>query len=550
VPLLAGDTGGVGYVCQFIYDSGLDRWILANPAMTDAANLEGDINFNIDGECELRVRQSDTFRIPALTDDSVATITGVTNANPAVIATSAAHGFSGGDSIAISGVRNMALVNGQHTISVLTPTTFSIPVDTTNELAWVSGGTATKDRAPVAISAITQANPAVVTAAGHGLATSDYGQIVGVLGMTQVNQRTLQVTVLDSNTFSIPVDSTTYDAYIGGGSVNKAVGPDIFRNGATFLDSDNQREGFLPRARLAGNYDINVTGTAEGIDFAGSAYSADEVMGGIYGSVLDSQVFTANGTWTKPTTGIRATDTVLVVAWGGGGSGGVATNSGGANQAIATGGGGGGFVHRTFRAFQLGATEPVVVGAGGTAVSRNAAGNTSGNAGGFSQFGIFIQAFGGEGGLGTNSNGATIKGGEGGGINIDGKVLSTAAAVPGDWAGGTHDTVVNGLAVGVAGAQARGAMFAGGSGGASQLTGSGVATFGAGGVSVFGGNGGMGGQNPVTGPSTGLAGFAPGGGGGGAVTTAAFLATSGAGARGEVRVYVIRGYHPGKFNLT
>ncbi|WP_439477279.1 ubiquitin-activating E1 FCCH domain-containing protein [Brevundimonas sp.] len=53
------------------------------------------------------------------------------------------------------------------------------------------------------ISAITRANPGVVTANGHGLANNDYVWISGVKGMTQVNSRIYRVTVVDSNRFQL-----------------------------------------------------------------------------------------------------------------------------------------------------------------------------------------------------------------------------------------------------------------------------------------------------------------------------------------------------------
>lgn len=53
------------------------------------------------------------------------------------------------------------------------------------------------------ITAITRANPGVVTANGHGLATDDYIWISGVSGMTQVNDRIYRVTVVNANRFRL-----------------------------------------------------------------------------------------------------------------------------------------------------------------------------------------------------------------------------------------------------------------------------------------------------------------------------------------------------------
>ena len=73
----------------------------------------------------------------------------------------------------------------------------------------------------LAISSITQANPAVVTTlTDHGLVTGDEIRITGVLGMTQVNDREFVITVVDADEFSLNgEDSTGHTAYVFGGVV-------------------------------------------------------------------------------------------------------------------------------------------------------------------------------------------------------------------------------------------------------------------------------------------------------------------------------------------
>lgn len=80
----------------------------------------------------------------------------------------------------------------------------------------------------VNISGITRANPAVVTANGHGYSDGDEVIISGVSGMTQVNNRSFVVANATTNTFSLKdnygtndIDSSLFDAYVSGGISQK-----------------------------------------------------------------------------------------------------------------------------------------------------------------------------------------------------------------------------------------------------------------------------------------------------------------------------------------
>ena len=78
--------------------------------------------------------------------------------------------------------------------------------------------------ATTAITGITQANPAVVTAASHGLSNGDRVFITSVAGMSQVNNLEFTVANATTNTFELSsIDSTNYDAYTSGGAVGKIV---------------------------------------------------------------------------------------------------------------------------------------------------------------------------------------------------------------------------------------------------------------------------------------------------------------------------------------
>lgn len=67
------------------------------------------------------------------------------------------------------------------------------------------------------ITAATNADPIVITSAGHGLVTGNLVTIAGVLGNTNANG-TWVVTVIDDNTFSIP--ATGNGSYTSGGTWN------------------------------------------------------------------------------------------------------------------------------------------------------------------------------------------------------------------------------------------------------------------------------------------------------------------------------------------
>jgi hypothetical protein len=68
-------------------------------------------------------------------------VTGITNANPGVVTTNQNHLFTTGQVINILGVVGMAGINGVPlTITVISPTSFSIGIDTTALGTWTSGG--------------------------------------------------------------------------------------------------------------------------------------------------------------------------------------------------------------------------------------------------------------------------------------------------------------------------------------------------------------------------------------------------------------------------
>ena len=78
------------------------------------------------------------------------------------------------------------------------------------------GGTAGTSKT---ITAITRANPGVVTAVAHGFSTGNRIAFSSVVGMTQVNGNVYTITVIDEDTFSI-VDTSSFTAYSSAGTAS------------------------------------------------------------------------------------------------------------------------------------------------------------------------------------------------------------------------------------------------------------------------------------------------------------------------------------------
>jgi hypothetical protein len=249
---------------------------------------------------------------------------------------------------------------------------------------------------------------------------------------------------------------------------------------------------------------------------------------------VNEQIFTASGTWTKPTVGTF----VIMEVWGGGGSGGCRAATGGSG-----GGGGGGYNWRIMKLSDIAGNITVTIGAGGAAKgpSLNLTGAVGGDTTLVNGGTTYLTAYGGGGGANVSTT-SNVGGGGGGGNAGDGATGSGPS-------GGTAGAPGAPLSVGGASSNAVPATAyvggGGGAGGASDNT-----TVGVGGNSIYGGAGG-GASNGGT-PSAGgtsvhggaggaattgtvaAAGTQPGGGGGGSRNSG----TSGAGGDGKAVIRV------------
>jgi len=300
--------------------------------------------------------------------------------------------------------------------------------------------------------------------------------------------------------------------------------------------------------RLGGVYASELSGYyVNGLDTVGNLLYSP-----LSASIPDVRLYTADATWDNPSPSTARRVFVRLVGGGGGGGSGRKSAAG----TIRCGGGGGaagGLVEFWALTTELGSTQSVVVGAGGTggaAVTANTTDGNTGTVGGSTSFAGTVAIGGLAGTRGTDSNGpggtaqggalvvgvtaqSNTPGGNAGAAGASGSAVATIsflAPTGGGGAGGLDAANTNRLggAGGAMGTAAAMSVLAGGAGGTSGggnggtgNAGRGSGTGGGGGGSNNAGAGGRGGNG---------GGFGSGGGGGAAGTN--IVGDSGAGGNG------------------
>jgi hypothetical protein len=135
--------------------------------------------------------------------------------------------------------------------------------------------------ATVAVSALTQADPGVVTTGAHGYSTGDRVYLDSVGGMTEVNNKIFVIIVLSPTTFSIDINTTTFTAYTVGGT-SQLIDPSTDRAmGITrYIDADGGKTTLGFNLRRVNRYDTaaNVFVELDSADiFGGTAGENDFV---------------------------------------------------------------------------------------------------------------------------------------------------------------------------------------------------------------------------------------------------------------------------------
>lgn len=159
-----------------------------------------------------------------------AVIQAIAPSNGGAIFGSNIHGFTVGQHVTLAGLQGgFAVLNNQPYLIASTPSTNKFTLSTlagapitARGLGCYSGGGVAN--VVTALTGITNANPGVITSAGHGLTNGKQILLNGIVGMTRLNGNSFIVAGATTNTFTLTdlqgnaVNTTTYGAYVSGGN--------------------------------------------------------------------------------------------------------------------------------------------------------------------------------------------------------------------------------------------------------------------------------------------------------------------------------------------
>lgn len=145
------------------------------------------------------------------------TITGVTNANPGVVTTSAAHGYVAGDKVVIDDITGMSQLNGNtYTVGTTTSTTFQLKdsnnanVDTSAYTTYSSGGIVRQSFTGLSRDAFRSAD-----AGKYILANGGVLKIITVNSATDVDAEVIKTLNSQDDTGNWTLETETWDSTRG-----------------------------------------------------------------------------------------------------------------------------------------------------------------------------------------------------------------------------------------------------------------------------------------------------------------------------------------------
>ena len=223
----------VGYPVQELRRTDHDAWAMTEPDTAPLTAWPTEINFIGGTVGDKRAR----YAVTALNEDESLTgiqavtyanaISAITKANPAVVTTSAAHGYHTNIEVYLTSIGGMTQVNNRRfKISVLTTTTFElVGEDSTGHTTYTSGGVSSPNFLQISltnISGISRATAAVVTLGPHQFAVGDIAVIDDVVGMTEINGKRPYISAVTATTATLGnLDSSGFTAYASGGAIWK-----------------------------------------------------------------------------------------------------------------------------------------------------------------------------------------------------------------------------------------------------------------------------------------------------------------------------------------